>query len=149
MFVSLVLLIATAKKRIRKGGASSGHITNLKQSIFSFDIYGLNETETLHNIDDSLPKIVPNVLLAKRDELIPLLLLSIHHVGDEHRRDQLLNLLFNLIKRPDESQRAVIVAGFKKIAENFPERIESELMPQIWEQVEKLYNFFTLSLTSG
>jgi len=102
----------------------------------------------LHNIDDSLPKIVPNVLLAKRDELIPLLLLSIHHDGDEQRRDQLLNLLFNLIKRPDESQRAVIVAGFKKIAENFPERIESELMPQIWEQVEKLYNFFTLLLTS-
>jgi len=90
-------------------------------------------------LSTSLPKIVPNVLLAKRDELIPLLLLSIHHDEDEKRRDQLLNLLFNLIKRPDEQQRAVIIAGFEKIAESFPERIESELLPQIWEQIGHKY----------
>ena len=79
---------------------------------------------------------MPNVLLAKRDELIPLLLISIQHNVDERCRDELLHLLFNLIKRPDASQRHMIVAGFKKIAENFPSRIESELLPQIWEQVE-------------
>jgi hypothetical protein len=34
--------MATARKKEKrlKCGASSGHITNLKQSIFSFDIYG-------------------------------------------------------------------------------------------------------------
>jgi len=35
--------MATARKKEKKGekcGASSGHITNLKQSIFSFYIYG-------------------------------------------------------------------------------------------------------------
>jgi hypothetical protein len=34
--------MATARKKEKglKFGASSGHITNLKQSIFSFDIYG-------------------------------------------------------------------------------------------------------------
>ena len=90
-------------------------------------------------LSNSLPKIVPNVLLAKRDELIPLLLLSIRHDDDEKRRDQLLNLLFNLIKRPDGQQRAVIIAGFEKIAETFPERIESELLPQIWEQIGHKY----------
>ena len=90
-------------------------------------------------LSNSLPKIVPNVLLAKRDELIPLLLLTIHHDDDEKRRDQLLNLLFNLIKRPDEQQRGVIIAGFEKIAESFPERIESELLPQIWEQIGHKY----------
>ena len=99
--------------------------------------YSLNKVVEVLSV--TLPKIVPNVLLAKRDELIPLLLLSIHHDGDDRRRDQLLNLLFNLIKRPDETQRAVIVAGFQKIAENFPERIESELMPQIWGQLTHKY----------
>jgi len=35
--------VSAARKKGKKGykcGASSGHITNLKQSVFSFDIYG-------------------------------------------------------------------------------------------------------------
>jgi hypothetical protein len=37
----LELLMAAAKKKLWKIGASSGHITNLKQSILeTFDIYG-------------------------------------------------------------------------------------------------------------
>jgi hypothetical protein len=41
MFASLVLLMATAKKKPIKTGTSSGHITNLKQSILeTFDIHG-------------------------------------------------------------------------------------------------------------
>jgi hypothetical protein len=39
--------MATARKKEKKaimGCASSGHITNLKQSIFSFDIYGGGHT---------------------------------------------------------------------------------------------------------
>ena len=90
-------------------------------------------------LSTSLPKIVPNVLLSKRDELIPLLLLSIQHNINERCRDELLHLLFNLIKRPNTTQRHVIVAGLKKIAEIFPNRIESELMPQIWEQINHKY----------
>jgi len=41
----LVYLVSTVngccKKSLGIGGANSGHITNLKQSIFSFNIYGL------------------------------------------------------------------------------------------------------------
>jgi hypothetical protein len=40
LFALLVLVMATARKKGYKCGASSGHIKNLKQSIFSFDIYG-------------------------------------------------------------------------------------------------------------
>jgi hypothetical protein len=41
LFASLVLLMATAKKKPLKTGASSGDITNLKQSILeTFDIHG-------------------------------------------------------------------------------------------------------------
>jgi hypothetical protein len=40
-FASLVLLMAAEKKKPLKTGTSSGHITNLKQSILeTLDIYG-------------------------------------------------------------------------------------------------------------
>jgi hypothetical protein len=44
LLASLVLLMAAARKidkKAKKCGASSGHITNLEQSIFSFDTYEL------------------------------------------------------------------------------------------------------------
>jgi hypothetical protein len=56
MFASLVLLMAAAKKPI-KTGASSRHITNLKQSTLeSFNIYdthkeSLGEINYQHGID--------------------------------------------------------------------------------------------------
>ncbi len=55
-------------------------------------------------------------------------------------RDQFLNLLFNLIKRPDSDQRAMILRGFLAIATKFgPRRIEAELLPQCWEQVSEMH----------
>jgi hypothetical protein len=42
-----------SKKSLGRAGASSVHITNLKQSIFSFDIYGTNllmEPSQLHSL---------------------------------------------------------------------------------------------------
>ncbi len=42
LFASLILLMATEKtEKGLKCGTSSGHITNLKQSIFNFDIYDM------------------------------------------------------------------------------------------------------------
>ncbi|XP_013925446.1 PREDICTED: lisH domain and HEAT repeat-containing protein KIAA1468 homolog [Thamnophis sirtalis] len=52
-----------------------------------------------------LPHIVPNVLLAKREELIPLILCTACLHPEPKERDQLLHILFNLIKRPDDEQR--------------------------------------------
>ncbi len=55
-------------------------------------------------------------------------------------RDQLLNLLFNLTKKPDEHQRKVILKGFKQIAQAFgPDKVEAELLPQLWEQIDHKY----------
>ena len=48
-----------------------------------------------------LPKVVPNILINKREELLPLLLATITQNSSPKSRDELLNLLFNLIKRPD------------------------------------------------
>ncbi len=47
LFASLVLLMAAAKKKKPpwKTGASSRHMTNLKQSILTFDIYGFDNED--------------------------------------------------------------------------------------------------------
>jgi len=54
LFVSLVLLVAAAKKC----GARSRHITNLKQSIFSFDIY-VYGLASLNLIKTTFPVVPP------------------------------------------------------------------------------------------
>jgi len=52
-----------------------------------------------------LPHIVPTVLLAKRDQLVPLLLATSALHPDNEIRNGLLHILFNLIKKPDAAQR--------------------------------------------
>jgi hypothetical protein len=47
--------MATARKEGLQCGASSGHITNLKQSIFSFDIRGRSEEK--ENRENQIRKI--------------------------------------------------------------------------------------------
>ncbi|XP_064466684.1 RAB11-binding protein RELCH homolog [Ornithodoros turicata] len=83
-----------------------------------------------------LPHIVPNVLLAKREELVPLLLAAVALHPEAEARDSLLHLLFNLTKRPDGDQRQVILTGLLTIAHSLGHsRVESELLPQCWEQI--------------
>uniref|UniRef100_A0A9J8AP70 RAB11 binding and LisH domain, coiled-coil and HEAT repeat containing n=1 Tax=Cyprinus carpio carpio TaxID=630221 RepID=A0A9J8AP70_CYPCA len=82
-----------------------------------------------------LPHIVPNVLLAKREELIPLILCTACLHPEPKERDQLLHILFNLIKRPDDEQRQMILTGCVAFAQHVgPTRVEAELLPQCWEQ---------------
>uniref|UniRef100_A0A8B9ZGC2 RAB11 binding and LisH domain, coiled-coil and HEAT repeat containing n=1 Tax=Anas platyrhynchos TaxID=8839 RepID=A0A8B9ZGC2_ANAPL len=82
-----------------------------------------------------LPHIVPNVLLAKREVRNPEILLFIFT-----RIDQLLHILFNLIKRPDDEQRQMILTGCVAFARHVgPTRVEAELLPQCWEQINHKY----------
>jgi len=83
-----------------------------------------------------LPHIIPSVLLAARDELIPLIVSAAALHGDSKTRDNLLNLLFNLIKRPEFEQRQMILLGCVAFARHAgAARVESELLPQCWEQI--------------
>ncbi|KAH9515544.1 hypothetical protein Btru_011362, partial [Bulinus truncatus] len=83
-----------------------------------------------------LPHIVPNVLLAKREELIPVILCSAILHPEAKQRDQLLNILFNLIKKPDDEQRQMILTGCVVFAELAgADRLVEELLPQCWEQI--------------
>uniref|UniRef100_A0A8D3B9X9 RAB11 binding and LisH domain, coiled-coil and HEAT repeat containing n=1 Tax=Scophthalmus maximus TaxID=52904 RepID=A0A8D3B9X9_SCOMX len=95
-----------------------------------------------------LPHIVPNVLLAKRErmvahlcqELIPLILCTACLHPEPKERDQLLHILFNLIKRPDDEQRQMILTGCVAFAKHVgPTRVEAELLPQCWEQINHKY----------
>ncbi|XP_062500867.1 RAB11-binding protein RELCH homolog isoform X2 [Corticium candelabrum] len=88
-----------------------------------------------------LPHIVPNVILAKREELIPVLLCTVSHHPEATDRDKLLNMMFNLIKRPGTEQRQMILSGCVAFAKhNGPTRVEGELLPQCWEQITHKYS---------
>ncbi|XP_076470808.1 RAB11-binding protein RELCH homolog isoform X2 [Babylonia areolata] len=87
-----------------------------------------------------LPHIVPHVLLGKREELIPLILATAMLHPDSKERDRLLNILFNLIKKPDSEQRQMILTGCVVYAEHVgAERLVEELLPQCWEQISHKY----------
>ncbi|KAL3032449.1 hypothetical protein AAZX31_02G084600 [Glycine max] len=90
---------------------------------------------TIQILADALPKIVPYVLINHREELLPLIMCAIERHPDSSTRDSLTHTLFNLIKRPDEQQRRIIMDACVNLAKNVGEmRTETELLPQCWEQ---------------
>ena len=125
-----------AKKHIA-GCRRSQLITTLCfASLQVYQIDGNNANTIIEMIAQSLPHIVPNVLLAKREELLPLILCAANLHPSAKSRDSLLNTLFNLIKRPDELQRQMILTGCIMFAQyNGPQKVEEELLPQCWEQI--------------
>ena len=102
----------------------------------------LHEDQFAQFVSETLPNIIPNVLLSKRQEIVPLLLYcSILH-QDHDIRDKLLHQLFNLLKKPEDQQRFVILTGCERYAALSPvERLEGELLPQCWTQVKNLLRF--------
>ncbi|XP_075308948.1 RAB11-binding protein RELCH homolog isoform X7 [Odontesthes bonariensis] len=99
-----------------------------------------SEASVMLMLGRCLPHIVPNVLLAKREELIPLILCTACLHPEPKERDQLLHILFNLIKRPDDEQRQMILTGCVAFARHVgPTRVEAELLPQCWEQINHKY----------
>ncbi|CAN4083176.1 unnamed protein product [Withania somnifera] len=95
---------------------------------------------TIQILSDALPKIVPYVLINHREELLPLIMCAIERHPDSSTRDSLTHTLFNLIKRPDEGQRRIIMDACVTLARNVGEmRTETELLPQCWEQINHMY----------
>lgn len=56
-------------------------------------------------IDRNFTWASPSNFLFNFQELIPVILCSAIHHPETKERDNLLHMLFNLIKRPDEDQR--------------------------------------------
>ncbi|KAE9612784.1 putative transcription factor interactor and regulator LisH family [Lupinus albus] len=103
-------------------------------------IYEKTGLGTIQILADTLPKIVPYVLINHREELLPLMMCAIERHPDSSTRDSLTHTLFNLIKRPDENQRRIIMDACVALAKNVGEmRTEIELLPQCWEQINHMY----------
>ncbi|KAG2238803.1 hypothetical protein Bca52824_091974 [Brassica carinata] len=95
---------------------------------------------TIQILADALPNIVPYVLINHREELLPLMMCAIERHPDSNTRDSLTHTLFNLIKRPDEQQRRIIMDACVSLSRNVGEmRTETELLPQCWEQINHTY----------
>ncbi|KAL2457553.1 HEAT repeat-containing protein [Forsythia ovata] len=95
---------------------------------------------TVQILSDALPKIVPYVLIQHREELLPLIMCAIERHPDSATRDSLTHTLFNLIKRPDDQQRRIIMDACVTLAKNVGQlRTEIELLPQCWEQINHMY----------
>ena len=58
-----------------------------------------------------LPVLVPSLVVSTRPALVPLILHTVAHHSDQETRDSLLQILFNLVKRPDDAVREKIVSG--------------------------------------
>lgn len=72
---------------------------------------GVSRDKLVHILADTLPRIVPNIILNKREEVIPLILSVIRLHTESTEREKLLQLLFSLKKRPQENERQLILAG--------------------------------------
>lgn len=95
---------------------------------------------TIQILADALPNIVPYVLINHREELLPLMMCAIERHPDSNTRDSLTHTLFNLIKRPDEQQRRIIMDACVSLSRNVGDmRTETELLPQCWEQINHTY----------
>ncbi|KAK3281551.1 hypothetical protein CYMTET_10663 [Cymbomonas tetramitiformis] len=95
---------------------------------------------TVEVVAEALPKVVPNVLIQKRDELLPVFLAVIQQHPEPATRESLTHTLFNLIKKPDEAQRRTIMEGFIALAKATGERrTGEELLPQCWNQINHKY----------
>ncbi|CAI7879351.1 unnamed protein product [Closterium sp. NIES-54] len=85
---------------------------------------------------DCLPRIIPNVLINHREELLPLIMCAIEKHPLEAARKAQVAWLFNLIKKPDEEQRSAVVAACVQLKERVGERrTETEILSQCWDEM--------------
>mmetsp|Transcript_16231 Transcript_16231/g.63287 ORF Transcript_16231/g.63287 Transcript_16231/m.63287 type:complete len:1102 (-) Transcript_16231:25-3330(-) len=112
----------------------------LYEAIEDVAVLGRRKNGPVLILGDSLENIIPSILLKSRKEILPLLLVTIQRHRDAKVRDRLTNVLFNLIKRPDEQQRQMIMSGCVALARLVgSDRTQMELLPQCWEQIGSKY----------
>lgn len=101
---------------------------------------GISQEKLVHILAVSLPRIIPNIILNKRDEAVPLIISTIHLNANPVEREGLIQLLFNLKKRPHEEERRIILTGMVGLARvTAAHVVEGELLPQCWEQMSHRY----------
>lgn len=67
---------------------------------------------------------------------MPLVVAGAGQQASSGQREVLLGLLFSLMKRPDEDQRAALLGGLGALARVLgPPRLEAELLPRVWDDL--------------
>ncbi|EFA00181.1 RAB11-binding protein RELCH homolog [Tribolium castaneum] len=98
--------------------------------------YSVTNENLVHTLSLSLLKIIPNIILNKREDAIPLLIGAVQLNSNSGERDKLLQQLFNLKKKPSDTERIMILTGLVGIAKYSGENlVENEILPQCWEQL--------------
>ncbi|XP_033223376.1 RAB11-binding protein RELCH homolog isoform X2 [Belonocnema kinseyi] len=101
---------------------------------------GITKDTLVEILTRMLPRIAPNVILNKREELIPLILSAVRLQSSSVGKDKLLQLLFNLKKKPQEDERRVILGGLVAMARlNNGLTENEEILNLCWEQSQHKY----------
>ncbi|KAL4439731.1 hypothetical protein ABPG75_002732 [Micractinium tetrahymenae] len=97
----------------------------------------LGAASALVEVAACMPRVLPNLLINKREELVPALCaLSQEHPQAPGRR-QLAGLLFGLIKKPNLAQRGMITDACIGLSRRIgPARTMLELVPHLQDQVQ-------------
>ncbi|RWS12945.1 lisH domain and HEAT repeat-containing protein KIAA1468-like isoform X1 [Dinothrombium tinctorium] len=85
----------------------------------------------------SLPQIISNIIINKRCEAIPLITYTCIVQSDDEKREQLLNLLLDLIKRPTKVQRQLILSAFVIICAKIG--LQNRFLMKVCEQINSKY----------
>ena len=109
--------------------------TNLQTSRIPNDASGI-----VDHLCHELPRIVPNVIIAKRTELVPVLISTIKLSSASEDREKLLHLLFNLMRSPTKEERDLILESLVIVSKDFGyKKVEEEILPLIWEEMNEKY----------
>lgn len=73
--------------------------------------HGITIDNLVHVLTSCLLTIIPNIILNKREEVIPLLMAAVYLNPNANERDKLLHQLFNLKKKPSDNERTMILTG--------------------------------------
>ncbi|XP_058801173.1 RAB11-binding protein RELCH homolog [Phymastichus coffea] len=104
----------------------------------------LKEGVTRDNLPEiaahTLPRIIPNVVLNRREELIPLILSVSRLQSTTEDKEKLLQMAFGLQKRPHEEERQMVLAGLIALAKQEKEPTDNEdVLNVCWELSQHKY----------
>ena len=102
--------------------------------------YESQESSLIQIIGEKLPSLLEAAKSQKRQEFMPIVIATLQSHPDAEVREVLSEALFNLIKKPDEQQRQMVINGCISLARRVsPERFEKEVLPQCWKQISHKY----------
>lgn len=135
-YLSMLKKIEEEEINLAKMEHESENYDRITQQLLKLTTMTSDKQTAVLVFGESLPNIVPGVILKKREELIPVFICVISLHSNPSIRYSLTQLLFNLIKKPDKYERKIIMEACIALSTIIGyDRTERELLPQCWEQI--------------